>query len=157
MKVRWPFWLFVAILVIIHFLLHLTLGLGTSAPDLLTLAILLSARQLTGGSAAGIGFALGLLEDAVSLVAFGAAAVTGTVVGYLGARSRDLFVGESLLFLGVYLFLGKWVRDALYYGLASVVRRGEPVRALLIDAPLSALYMAAVGAVAILVYRAISR
>lgn len=157
MKVRWPFWVFVAVLAIIHFLLHLTLGLDRSAPDLLTLAILLAARQLTGGSAAGIGFALGLLEDAVSLVAFGAAAVTGTVVGYLGARSRDLFVGESLFFLGVYLFLGKWVRDALYYGLAGVVRRGEPVHALLIEAPLSALYMAAVGVVAILVYRAMAR
>ena len=157
MKVRWPFWLFIGVLVALHFVLHLSLGIDTAAPDLLTLAILLAARQLSGGPAAGLGFVLGLLEDAVSLVAFGAAAITGTVVGYIGARSRDLFVGDSIIFLGIYLFLGKWVRDALYYGLADVVRRGEPVRALLMQAPLNALYMAAVGVVAILVYRAVAR
>jgi 4-hydroxybenzoate polyprenyltransferase len=80
-----------------------------------------------------------------------------TVLGYFGARSRDLFVGESLLFLVAYLFLGKWVRDALYYGIATTVRRGEPVEALLIHAPVDALYAAGAGLAAILVYRALRR
>lgn len=157
MKGGWPFWLFVAILVVLHFVLHLSFGFGIEAPDLLTVAVLLGARQLRGGRAAAYGFALGLLEDGVSVSAFGAAAVTQTVMGYLGARSRDLFVGDSLLFLGLYLFLGKWLRDALYYGVASMVRRGDAVGALLVSAPLAAAYAAAAGTVAIVLYRSLSR
>lgn len=157
MKGGWKFWTLMGLLVVLHFVLHLSLGLTTSAPDLLTVAVLLGSRQLTGGRAAAYGFALGLLEDAVSLSAFGAAAVTQTVIGYLGARSRDLFVGDSLLFLALYLFLGKWLRDALYYGVATAVRRGSAVDALLVSAPLAALYAAAAGIVAIIVYRSLTR
>jgi rod shape-determining protein MreD len=152
-KGGWPFWLFVALLVAVHFALHLSLGLGGRAPDLLTVAVLLSARQVNGGAAAGVGFVAGLLEDAVSLGAFGAAAAVQSVIGYLGARSRELFVGESMLFLGLYFFLGAWLQDALYYGLAGVVRRGEPVEALLLNAPIQALYAAAAGLVAVTIYR----
>lgn len=155
MRDGWPFWVFIVMLVIVHFVLHLSLGLGLWAPDLITLAVLLGARQLPSGGAAGLGFALGLLEDSVSLGAFGAAAITQTVVGFLGARSRDLFVGESLLFLSLYLFLGAWVQDALYYGVAQAVRRGDAVEALLLHAPLEALYVAVAGVVALTVYRAL--
>lgn len=151
------FWIFIGILLVLHFTLHLSFGLGASAPDLLTVAVLIGARQLPGGRAAGYGFLLGLLEDGVSLVAFGAAAVTQTVIGYLGARSRDLFVGDSLLFLGLYLLLGKWLRDALYYGVAVGVRRGDPVTGLLLDAPLAALYTAVAGVAAIVAYRSLTR
>lgn len=150
-------WLFVALLVALHFVLHLSLGLRASAPDLLTVAVLLAARQLNGGAASGLGFVLGLLEDAVSLGAFGAAAVTQTVVGYLGASSRDLFVGESTLFLSLYLFLGAWAQDALYYALAAAVRRGEPVEALLVVAPIQAAYAALAGVVGVLLFRAVRR
>jgi rod shape-determining protein MreD len=151
------FWVFIALLVVAHFFLHLTLGLHTRAPDLLTVAVLLGARSLSGGAAAGLGFALGLLEDAVSVAAFGAAAAALTVVAYLGARTRDLFLGESLLFLSAYLFVGKWVQEALYYAIAVPVRRGEPVDALLIQAPLDALYSAIAGVVAVGIYRALRR
>lgn len=157
MKGGWPFWLFIALLVVGHFFLHLSFGFAAEAPDLLTVATLLGARQLTGGRAAGLGFLLGLLEDAVSLGAFGASTVALTLMGYIGARSRDLFVGESLLFLGIYLFLGKWLRDALYYVLADVVRRGDPLGTLLVRSPMAALYAAAAGVVAVLIYRSLSR
>lgn len=155
MKADIFFWLFLLVLVVLHFVLHLSLGLDVWAPDLLVLAVLLAARSLTGGSAAGVGFMLGLLEDALSLGAFGAAAIANTVVGYLGARSRDLFVGDSLLFLTLYLFLGAWAQDALYYGVAQSVRRGEPLEALLLHAPLEAAYVAVAGVVAIVIYRAV--
>lgn len=151
------FWIFIVVLVALHFVLHLTFGIGAWAPDLLTLAVLLAARQLRGGTAAGVGFVLGLLEDAVSLGAFGASALTETVVAYLGARSRDLFVGESLLFLSLYFFLGAWLQDALYYWVAPSIRRGEPMEALLMYAPLEGLYVAVTGVVAILVYRTLRR
>jgi rod shape-determining protein MreD len=153
MKGGWPFWVFVASLVVAHFGLHLTLGVEGRAPDLLTVAVLLAARQLAGGAAAAVGFSLGLLEDAVSLGAFGAAAITLTLVGYIGARSRDFFMGESALFLGGYLLLGAWLQDALYFALAAGVRRGEPVDALLVAAPIDAAYAAFVGVLAVAGYR----
>jgi rod shape-determining protein MreD len=148
------FWILIGVLVVLHFILHLSFGIGGSAPDLLTVAVLLSARQLTGGGAAGVGFVLGILEDAVSLGAFGAAAATQTIIGFVGARSRDLFMGESVLFLGIYLFLGSWAQDALYYGMAGVVRRGEPFQTLLLYAPLQAFYGAVAGLAAVVIYRA---
>lgn len=157
MKGGWSFWVLILLLVVLHFVLHLSFGFGIEAPDLLTVAVLLGARQLSGGRAAGYGFLLGLLEDAVSVSVFGAAAITQTVIGYLGARSRDLFVGDSLLFLALYLFLGKWARDALYYAVAAVVRRGDAVGALLLQAPLAALYAAISGVVAIVVFRTLTR
>lgn len=157
MKAGWGYWVLVFFLVVLHFGLRLTLGLDVWAPDLLTLAVLIGARQLRGGPAAALGFALGLLEDAVSLGAFGAAAIVQTIIGYLGARSRDLFVGDSLLFLTLYFFLGAWLQDALYYWIVPGLRRGTTVDALLIHAPLQALYVAVAGVVAILVYRTLRR
>jgi rod shape-determining protein MreD len=154
---RGPFWVFIAVLAALHFVLHISLGLGAWAPDLLTLAVLLGARELEGGAAAALGFGLGLVEDAVSLGAFGAGMVTQTVVGYLGARSRDLFVGESVLFLGLYLFVGAWLQDALYFGVAQAVRRGGVSEQLLMAAPMEAAYVAVVGMVAILGYQIIRR
>ena len=155
MRDGWAFWAFIAVLVVAHFGLHLSLGIEAGAPDLLTIAVLLAAREMAGGPAAGVGFLLGLLEDAVSLGAFGAAAVTQTVVGFVGARSRDLFVGESAVFLGSYLFLGAWLQDTLYFALAGGVRRGDAVDALLLNAPLEALYAAVVGLVAVVLYRTV--
>lgn len=157
MKDGVPFWLFIGLLLVAYFFLHLTLGLETGAPDLLTVAVLLAARQLPGGGAAAVGFALGLLDDAASVTAFGAAAATFTIIAYIGARSRDLFVGDSLLFLTLYLFVGVWAQEILYYLLAPALRHGDAVDALLMQAPLQALYAAAVGLVAILVYRTLTR
>jgi hypothetical protein len=51
-KDGFPFWLFLTGLVVLHFFLHLTLGLDTRAPDLLVVAMLLGARALPGGGAA---------------------------------------------------------------------------------------------------------
>jgi rod shape-determining protein MreD len=147
------FWIFIALLALLHFILQVTLGLGTRAPDLLAVAILLGARPLSGGAAAGLGFGLGILEDAVSITAFGAAAAAFTIVAYLGSRSRDLFIGESFFFFSLYLFLGKWAQQLLYYVLAPAVRRGEAVEALLVQAPLSAVYAAAAGLVAVAFYQ----
>lgn len=157
MKDGLPFWLFIGLLVVGYFFLHLTLGLGPAAPDLLTVAVLLGARPLPGGGAAALGFGLGLMDDAASVTAFGAAAATFTIIAYIGARSRDLFVGDTLLFLTAYLFLGKWVQELLYYLLAPGLRDGEAVDVLLMQAPLNALYAAAAGLVAILIYRTLTR
>lgn len=153
---RWAFWGFIAVLVILDFTLHLALGLGAAAPDLLTVAVLLGARRLSGVAAASLGLVLGVLRDALSLVAFGAEAVALTVVAYLGARSRDFFIGESLAFVALYLFLGAWLHGAIYYFIAGEAGHGGWIARLLVEAPIGAAYAAAAGVVALLVYRLIT-
>lgn len=147
------FWVFIVILIIGHLVLHVALGLGAAGPDLLTGAVLLSARILGGSSAAAFGLVLGVLADAMSLTTFGAQALVNTVIGFLGARSRDLFEGDSLLFVGAYIFLGKWLRDALYFMLTRAAHP-EPWGWLLTSAPLAAVYAAVGIMVAITLYRA---
>jgi rod shape-determining protein MreD len=144
------FWTFIIILVVLHLVAHVALGWRGLAPDLLTIALLLGVRRLTGSGAAGLGLALGLLNDGLSLEAFGALAVTYAVVGFLGARSRDLFEGDSLLFVAVYIFLGKVLRDVLYQTLTRI----EPWSDLWSTTPLAALYAAVAGVIALTLYRA---
>lgn len=139
-------WGTVAALVVLHFLLHLGVGLGREAPDLLTLALLVAARELRVGGGAALGFAFGLLEDAFSILTFGANTIALTLVGALGSRTRDLFVGESLLFVVSYLFLGKWVRDLVLWGAMGTLR-GPLHEVVFIQGAISALYVAAVGVV----------
>ncbi|HEX7118925.1 MAG TPA: rod shape-determining protein MreD [Longimicrobiales bacterium] len=152
----WTYWAFIALLVALNFTLHLAIGIGATAPDLLTVALLLAARRLGGVAAAALGLVLGLLRDALSLVAFGADAVALTVLGYLGARSRDLFVGETLTFVALYLFAGKWLHDVIYYLVAGAAVRGDAVSRLLIEAPIAALYAAVAGTAALLLYRLVT-
>ncbi len=154
MGTRWPFWVFVAVLVVLHFFLHLGLGLGASAPDLLTAAVLLAARVLPGAPAALLGLVLGLLQDALALRSFGAEAVTQAVLGFVGAHSRDFFVGESAAFVGIYLFVGKWAHDVLFWVLARPGGGSGVLARLFVQAPLAALYAAACGVVALFLYRA---
>jgi rod shape-determining protein MreD len=143
----WRVWATVAALFVLHFLLHLGLGFGRVAPDLLTVALLVGARRLRMGSGAALGFAFGILEDAFSVLAFGANAVAMTLVGALGARTRDLFVGDSLLFMVSYLVAGKWVRDLIFWVVAGNLR-GPFGEVMLVQAGMAALYAAAVGVVA---------
>jgi len=148
------YWVFIFLIILAHFVLHLAIGLGDRAPDLLTVAVLLGARRLRGAHAALLGFVLGVLNDALSLVAFGAEAVVLSLLGFLGARSRDLFEGDSMLFVGFYVFLGKWLHDVIYQFLARGVPHGETASFLLVHAPLAALYAAGAGVLALILYRA---
>ena len=145
-----PFWVFIILLVVLHLTIHVALGVRGAMPDLLTIALLLGSRRLSGAGAAGLGRALGLLNDALSLTAFGALALTYTIVGFAGSRSRDLFEGDSLLFVAVYVFLGKFLRDLIYL----VLTRTEPWSALWSSVPLASLYAAIAAMIALTLYRA---
>jgi rod shape-determining protein MreD len=144
------FWIFIIILVVLHFGVHVALGVRGMAPDLLTVALLLGVRRLSGAGAAGLGLALGILNDALSLSAFGALAVTYAIIGFLGARSRDLFEGDSLLFVAAYIFIGKLLRDALY----QLLTRSQPWSDLWTVSLLAGLFAAVAGVVALTLYRA---
>jgi rod shape-determining protein MreD len=144
------FWIFIILLVVVHLGVHVAVGVRGIAPDLLTVAVLLGARRLSGSGAAALGLALGVLNDALSLTAFGAMAVTYAIVGFLGARSRDMFEGDSLLFVAVYVFLGKWLRDLIYL----MLTRSGPWSDLWSTSVIGALYAAVAGIIALTLYRA---
>jgi rod shape-determining protein MreD len=149
----WSYGIFVFLLVLAHFVLRLAIGLEWGTPDLLTVAALLAARRLTGAQAAGLGLVLGLVDDGLSINSFGSAAVALTIVSFLGARSRDLFEGDSLLFLVVYLFLGKWLRDALILLLDQAPGSVEPVSEIFLGMPVAAIVAALAGMVGMVLYR----
>lgn len=138
-------WLVGVVLIVLHFLLRVGLGIGEAAPDLLVVALLLMSRETGLGVAAGMGFALGLLEDALSILAFGANSVALTVLGILGGTTRDLFVGDSLFFLVSYFVLGKLARDVLSWVLMGAALRGPFVADALLGGLVAGVYAAVVG------------
>ena len=141
-------WGLAVVLVFFHLLLHVGLSYGRGAPDLLTLALLFLARELTTGGAAAAGLVLGLLEDALSVLAFGANSIAMTVVGIAGALTRDLFVGDSRLFLISYVFVGKWTRDLIHWIAVGEGLRQPFVEQVVIEGGIASAYLAAVGLLA---------
>ena len=140
-------WVLVGALVIAHFVLHVGFGYGRGAPDLLTIGLLLAARDVGLGPAAVVGLVFGLLEDALSVLAFGANSVTMTAIGIAGAFTRDLFVGDSRLFVVSYFFVGKWMRDLLHWLMVGEGLRQPFLGEVLFQGTLAAAYAALVGVV----------
>ena len=93
----------------------------------------------------GIGFFFGLMEDSFSVLAFGANTLAMTVVGILGARTRDLFVGESPLFFFWYLAIGIWLKGLVHWVVAGEGLREPFLNAVLVDGTVAALYGAVAG------------
>ncbi len=145
MKTDARVWLLFAGLALTHLLLHVGFGIGRAAPDLLTVALLLGAREMGMGRAAGMGLFFGLLEDALSLLSFGANSVAMTIIAALGAVTRDLFVGDSVLFLVSYFLLGKWLRDLVYWFMVDDSLRQPFLDQVLIQGLIGGLYAAVVG------------
>lgn len=145
MRTHFVVWVVVVSLAVLHFLLHVGLGLGAGAPDLLTVALLLAVREVGLGTAAGLGFLFGLLEDALSAVAFGANSVAMTLLGVAGAATRDLFVGDSLLFLVSYFVLGKFARVLVHWIVVGSALREPFLSQVLGGGLLGGLYAALVG------------
>ena len=146
----------VVLLAVLYFVLRVGLGLGLLIPDLIVVALLLAARQMRPGWAAGLGLLLGMLEGSVLPLTFGASAVALTIVGYLGSRTRDVFSGGGLVLLAFYLFAGKWLYDIILYVVLLADATPGPASALLLISPLAALYAAAAGLVAYAAYRTLS-
>jgi len=140
----------VPLLVVLHLFLHLGLGIGKAAPDFMTVALLLAAREVGMGAGGALGFSFGLLEDSFSVLAFGANTLAFTVVGILGSRTRDLFVGESLRFLFTYLVAGKLLRDLIHWLVAGEGVRQPFLNAVVVDSTVAAVYGALLGVLVLL-------
>jgi hypothetical protein len=133
------------VLVLLHLLLHVGLGIGPAAPDLFTLAVLVVARETTMPRAGLLGLVLGLVEDAQGLLSFGANTVALAMVGIIAARTRDFFVGDSLLFGASYLFLGKWLRDLIRWIAVGEGLREPFFGSVVLESGLAAAYLTVLG------------
>jgi cell shape-determining protein MreD len=140
----------VPLLVVIHLFLHLGLGIGKAAPDFMTVALLLAAREVGMGAGGALGFSLGLLEDSFSVLAFGANTLALTIVGILGARTRDFFVGESRRFFFTYLVAGKLLRNLIHWLAAGERVRAPFLNAVVVDGTVAAVYCAVLGVLLLL-------
>jgi len=132
-------------LILMHLVLHVALGLGREAPDLFVVALLLASRSMNVRSGAVLGMLLGLLEDAYSMTSFGSNVLAMTLLGMAGAKSRDLFVGDSKSFLATFFVLGAWVRFALVWAVTDSAVRPDLDQRLLVESVLLALYAASFG------------
>lgn len=150
------FWGVVALLVATHFLLAVGLGIQRGAPDLLLLSLLLAVREMRVGWAASLGLFLGALEDAFAVLSFGANALAFVVVAIVGSRTRDLFVGESGVFIVGYLALGKVARDLIHWLAAGEGARDPFVESVLLQGGVAALYLAGVGSLVALLAGALN-
>ena len=153
---RWKFLVFVVALVVLHFVLQQGLGLGWLAPNLLVIALLLASRRLRPGTAAALGFALGLLEGSANDFVFGSSSLALVVLGYLGSRSREWLAGDDPLTLVAYFFAGTLLYHVLLSILLAMGGAGGSPMALLIPALLGSLYAAAVGLGASTLYRTLA-
>jgi rod shape-determining protein MreD len=149
----WGFALFIGLLVVLHFVLRVGFGYEQLAPDFLVVAVLLAARQMPAGQAAALGFLLGVLEGSLVPSALGETALALTIIGFIGARSRELFLDDNYALVALYLFVGKWLFDVILYTATGDIF-GSAASRLLLVSPLSALYAAAAGLIGLSVYRA---
>ncbi|HAY76458.1 MAG TPA: hypothetical protein DCY33_01365 [Gemmatimonadetes bacterium] len=140
-------WVSVLMLFTLHFVLHIGLSYGREAPDFLTLGLLIAARELSLSRAAGLGLVAGLLEDAMSLLAFGANSIAMTLVATGGSVTRDLFVGDSRLFFPAYIFAGKWTRDLIHWLAMGPEVRHPFIEQAVLEGMLGALYVAGIAIV----------
>ena len=140
-------WIVVIALFVAHFLLHAGFGMGASAPDLLTVALLLAAREVGVGTAAGLGLVFGLLEDSLSVLSFGANGLALALIGTAGAATRDLFVGDSLIFRVSYFVAGKLLRDLIRWMATAQSLRPPFLDDVVIQGLLGGVYAAATAIV----------
>ncbi len=151
---QWGLVVLVAVLVALHFVLRIGYGLGELAPDLLLLSLLVTARFVKPGTAAGIGLFLGFLEGAMLPMTMGVSAVALVILGYVGGRTRKWFSDDNVVFLALYFFLGKWVYDGILFLFAGA--RPGMAADLLVISPLASIYAAIAGLLALFVYRKLS-
>jgi hypothetical protein len=153
---RWQFAGLIAALVVLHFVLKIGLQLGVFGPDLLIVALLLAARRLRAGTAAGLGLVFGLLDGGAHPFVMGASAVVYCVLGYLGGRAKDFLQGDNPVTLLLYLFAGKFVFDAGLWLLIATRGYAPPLFGTLVLSVLAAVYAAGVGLAVATTYRAVT-
>ena len=82
--------------------------------DFLVIAVLLVAVRVRPGVAALIGFGIGLVADSLSPQAFGASALSMTLVGFSASWLKAVFFSDNVFLHAFFFFVGKWTFDIIY-------------------------------------------
>jgi rod shape-determining protein MreD len=144
--------LVMALLVLLHFYLRPRLWSARVSPDFLLIALVFFAMRAGPGAGAVAGFAVGVVNDALTPAAFGAGALAHTVVGYLAAWGRAVFFADNLLVNAGFVAVALWVRDLLLL-LASGTSQGRLLVELTLNSPLQALSTAVFALVVLAAFR----
>ena len=122
------------------------------SPDFLLIALVLFAMRSGPGAGALAGFAVGIVNDALTPAAFGAGVLAHTVVGYLAAWGRAVFFADNLLVNAAFVAVALWVRDFILL-LASGTGQGRLLLELTLNSPLQALSTAGFALVVLAAFR----
>jgi rod shape-determining protein MreD len=149
---RGRLWAVLGLLAVLQFAVRPRLGYPAVAPDFLLLALMLYAIRSRPGTAALVGFLVGLAGDAVAPARVGAGALAHTLVGYLAAWGRAVFFPDNLFINGLVIALGVWVRNAVQL-LASGPGVGGLAMQLLVWSPLQAISTALTAALVLVTFQ----
>jgi rod shape-determining protein MreD len=144
--------LVMGLLVLLHFYLRPRLGSARVSPDFLLIGLVLFAMRAGPGAGAIAGFAVGVVNDALTPAAFGAGALAHTVVGYLAAWGRAVFFADNLLVNAAFVAVAVWVRDFILL-LASGTGQGRLLMELTLNSPLQALSTAVLALLVLAAFR----
>lgn len=92
---------------------------GAAAPDFLVILLIMLASSSRPGAGALAGLATGLLVDAFTPAAVGAAMLAHTLVGYVASWARAVFFAENYLVHAALFFAGCWLRNLLVLTLSG--------------------------------------
>ncbi len=142
----------VALMVALHFTLRPILD-WRAGIDFLTIAVLVVAVRVRPGVAALVGFAVGVVADALAPEAFGAGALAMTVVGFAASRLKAAFFSDNVMLNAVFVFVGKVAYDLIFLVAERRLGGGALAVQLLLWTPLAALLTALVGLLVMSVVR----
>jgi rod shape-determining protein MreD len=142
---KYRIWVILGGLVALQFSVRSRMGDDRVAPDFLLLALLIYTIRTQPGKAAGAGFLVGLLRDALTPASFGAGALAHTLVGYLSAWGKAVFFAENLFVNGWFLFAGTWLRNLVVALASGKLKGGQLGWELLVWSPLQSLTTAVAG------------
>jgi rod shape-determining protein MreD len=144
--------LVMALLVLLHFYLRPRLWSARVSPDFLLIALVFFAMRAGPGAGALAGFAVGVVNDALTPAAFGAGALAHTVVGYLAAWGRAVFFADNLVVNAAFVAVALWVRDLILL-VASGTAQGRLLVELTVNSPLQALSTAVFALLVLAAFR----
>lgn len=113
--------------------------------DFLTIAVLVVAVRVRPGIAALVGFAVGIVADALAPESFGAGALAMTIVGFTASRLKAAFFADNVLINAVFVFVGKVAFDLIFLVAERRLGGANLAWQLLLWTPLSAVLTAFVG------------
>jgi rod shape-determining protein MreD len=141
-----------ALLLALHFTVRPLLQWRV-APDFLVIAVLLAAVRVRPGVAALIGFITGLMADALSPSAFGAAAFSLSVIGFGASWLKAVFFSDNVVLHAFFFFVGKWAFDILFLIVSRQHDIFELMTQIVLWSPLAAALTAVTGLLVLMLFR----